>query len=95
MQCCFFLFLGHCDGQGDNHSNSSSKRPSLKSFHRSRFGSELTLPDANEDFALSECQSEADLRGYATMTEDEDDRRYIDILQDIFKFGAKGLEKIL
>ena len=82
------MFPGHCDGQGDNH-NSSSKRPSLKSFHRSRFGSELTLPDANEDFALSECQSEADLRGYATMTEDEDDRRYIYITRS-FRVRTKG-----
>ena len=79
-----FLFLGHCDGH-----NNSSKRSSLKSFHRSRFGSELTLPDANEDFALSECQSEADLRGYATMTEDEDDRRYIYITRS-FRVQTKG-----
>ena len=48
---------------------------------RSRFGSELTLPDANEDLALSECQSEADLRGYATMTEDEDDRSVVSDFQ--------------
>ena len=53
-----------------------------KSYHRNRFGSELTLHSENtEDVALSECQSEADLRGYCTVTEDEDDRSVVSDFQ--------------
>lgn len=55
-----------------------------KSYHRNHFGSELTLPDCHtrshpelDMSALSECQSEADLRGYLTATEDEDDRSVV------------------
>ena len=71
----------------DNSTDKNDNKRCLKSYHRSRFGSELTLPDNgryndhNEDLALSECQSEADLRGYATMTEDEDDRSVVSDIQ--------------
>lgn len=57
----------------------NSLKKSQKSFHhhRSLYGSELTLTDCNDDMAMSECQSEADLRGYYTVTEDEDDRSVV------------------
>ena len=58
-------------------------RSKQKSYHRSYFGSELTLHSDRdrEDVTshLSECQSEADLRGYCTSicTEDELDDRSV------------------
>ncbi len=60
-----------------------------KSFHRNHFGSELTLPDLGHNDALSECQSEADLRGYCTVTEDEDDRSVVSDFHQQIKNSAK------
>ena len=48
-----------------------------KAFHRNHFGSELTLPDYEENTVLSECQSEADLRGYLTTEDEADDRSVV------------------
>lgn len=61
----------------DAATSTSTSELRKKSYHRNHFGSELTLPDLQDDMALSECQSEADLRGYCTMTEDEDDRSVV------------------
>lgn len=61
----------------DASTSTSTSDLRKKSYHRNHFGSELTLPDLQDDMALSECQSEADLRGYCTMTEDEDDRSVV------------------
>ena len=49
-----------------------------KAFHRNHFGSELTLPDYEDtNTVLSECQSEADLRGYITTEDEADDLRSV------------------
>eukprot|EP00095_Tigriopus_kingsejongensis_P010860 maker-scaffold592_size129239-snap-gene-0.24 protein:Tk10860 transcript:maker-scaffold592_size129239-snap-gene-0.24-mRNA-1 annotation:"PREDICTED: uncharacterized protein LOC101740740" len=50
---------------------------SLPGGLNSRFGSDLTLLDTQSDLALSECQSEVDLRYYYMATEDEDDRSVV------------------
>ena len=51
---------------------------SLPGGLNSRFGSEATLTDCGQsELALSECQSEADLRYYCSATEDEMDERSV------------------
>lgn len=50
---------------------------SLPGGLNSRFGSDLTLLETQSDVALSECQSEVDLRYYYPTTEDEDDRSVV------------------
>ena len=53
-----------------------------KAFHRNHFGSELTLPDYEDtNTVLSECQSEADLRGFNTEDEADDLRSVVSDFQ--------------
>ncbi len=70
----------HADASTSTENSGGSgglkKKPSRSGKIRN-FGSELTLTDCNSEIgALSECQSEADLRGYCYTT-DEDERSVV------------------